>query len=179
MQPVAWSRVQRRLHWWTAFLVGMGFVLGWVMVAVPLRALLTKFLLYQAHKTLGLLVLLLTLARLTVRLRRGRPVWDPAFPAWQRQAAAGMHLGLYALLLVVPALGYLTAATAPAQVPTLFLGIIPVPHLIGTDAAWFAVLRQVHRGLAILLVALAVAHALAAVVNHVRGHSTLVRMWRG
>ena len=90
-----------------------------------------------------------------------------------------MHAALYGLLLVVPALGYLTAATAPAQVPTLFLGVIPVPHLVGTDLAWFAVLRQVHRALAILLVALATAHALAALANHLRGHRGLVAMWRG
>jgi cytochrome b561 len=179
MPPAQWSSAQRRLHWWTASLVGLGFVLGWVMVAVPLRVLLTKFLLYQAHKTLGLLVLMLTLARLPVRLRRGRPAWDAALPAWQRRAAARMHLALYGLLLVVPALGYLTAATAPAQVPTLFLGVIPVPHLVGTDLAWFAVLRQVHRALAILLVALATAHALAALANHLRGHRGLVAMWRG
>ena len=184
MPPPAWSTAQRRLHWWTASLVGLGFGLGWVMVAVPLRALLAKFLLYQAHKTLGLLVLLLTLARLAVRLRRGRPAWDldlPAWdlPPWQRRAAGWMHLTLYGLLLVVPALGYVTAATAPAQVPTLFLGVIAVPHLVGPDPAWFAVLRQVHRALAILLVALALAHALAALLNHKRGHRGLAAMWHG
>jgi cytochrome b561 len=179
MPPAGWSAAQRRLHWWTAALVALGFALGWVMVAVPLRALLAKFLLYQAHKTFGLLVLGLTLARLAVRLRRGRPAWDAALPAWQLRAAAWMHAALYVLLLAVPALGYLTAATAPAQVPTLFLGVIPVPHLVGTDPAWFAVLRQVHRALAILLVALAAAHALAALANHRRGHRGLVAMWRG
>lgn len=177
--PSGWSIAQRRLHWWTAALVGLGFVLGWVMVAVPLRALLAKFLLYQAHKTLGLLVLILTLARLPLRLRRGRPAWEPALPGWQRRAAAAMHLALYGLLLVVPLLGYLTAATAPAQVPTLFLGVIPVPHLVGTDPAWFALLRQVHRALAILLAALASAHALAALANHRRGQHGLAAMWRG
>jgi cytochrome b561 len=179
MSPAGWSAGQRRLHWWTASLVCLGFVLGWVMVAVPLRALLTKFLLYQAHKTLGLLVLLLTLMRLLVRLRRGRPAWDATLPAWQRRAAVLMHLALYGLLLIVPALGYFTAATAPAQIPTLFLGVIPVPHLVGTDPTWFVALRQVHRALAILLVALAGAHAMAAAVNHLRGHRGLVAMWRG
>jgi cytochrome b561 len=177
MRAAGWSRAQRRLHWWIAVLVALGFVLGWVMVAVPLRALLEKFLLYQAHKTLGLLVLGLTLARLGVRLRRGRPAWEAALPAWQRRAAAAMHLALYGLLLVVPVLGYFTAATAPAQVPTLFLGVIPVPHLVGADPAWFAVLRPVHRALAILLVGLATAHALVAVANHRRGYRTLTAMW--
>jgi cytochrome b561 len=177
--PGLWSRAQRRLHWWTAALVGLGFILGWLMVAVPLRALLAKFLLYQMHKTLGLLVLLLTLVRLTVRLRRGRPAWDAGLPAWQYRAAGWMHLALFGLLLVVPVLGYLTAATAPAQVPTLFLGVLPVPHLLGADPARFAALRQVHRALAILLVVLAGAHALAALANHLRGHRGLVAMWRG
>jgi hypothetical protein len=41
------------------------------------------------------------------------------------------------------------------------------------------VLRQVHLGLAILLVLLAVGHALMAVHHHRAGHRTLVRMWHG
>jgi cytochrome b561 len=76
-------------------------------------------------------------------------------------------------------MGYLTAATAPAQVPTLFLGVIPVPHVVSTNADAFAVLRQLHRALAVTLIALASAHALAAVHNHLQGRATLTRMWRG
>jgi cytochrome b561 len=182
MPPAAvsgWSRAQRRLHWGTPTLVVLGFALAWVMVAVPLRALLVKFLLYQAHKTVGLLVLGLTLVRLALRLRRGRPAWGADLPAWQRRAAGCMHLALYALLLVVPMVGYFTAATAPARVPTLFLLLIPVPHLVDTSPAAFAALRAVHRALAILLVCLAGAHALAALINHLRGRRGLVAMWHG
>lgn len=179
MPPIGWSRAQRRLHWGTVLGVALAFVLAWVMVAVPLRALLVKFLLYQLHKTLGLLVLLATLVRLPVRLRQGRPAWDPTLPPWQRYVAGRVHLTLYALLLVVPVLGYFTAATAPAQVPTLFLGIIPVPHLVGTSTAAFAQLRPLHRALAILLVVLASGHALAAVLHHQLGRRTLVAMARG
>jgi cytochrome b561 len=68
---------------------------------------------------------------------------------------------------------------APARIPTLFLGVIPVPHLVGTDPAWFAILRQVHLALALLLVLLALGHALMAVRHHRTGDRTLVRMWRG
>lgn len=174
-----WSRPQRRLHWSTAVLVVLGFVVAWVMVALPLSQLLLKFLLYQLHKTIGLLVLGLTLVRLPIRLLRGRPAWEADLPAWQQHAAGRVHLVLYVLLLVVPVLGYLTAATAPAQVPTLFLGVINVPHVVGVDPAAFAWLRPLHRALAILLIVLATGHAAVAVLHHRRGRRVLIGMWRG
>ena len=177
--PSGWSRAQRSLHWWTAALVFTGFALGWLMVGVPLSQLLIKFLLYQLHKTIGLTVLALSVARLLVLARRGRPEWNPMLPDWQQKAAKAVHRGLYVLLLVVPALGYLIAATAPVQIPTLFLGVIPVPHLVGTNPQWFAFLRQIHRLMAILLATIGAGHAIAAVHNHLRGRSTLTGMWRG
>ena len=172
-----WSAAQRRLHWAVALLVALAFPLGWLMVAVPLDDLLAKFVLYQAHKTIGLTVLALLLVRLAVRARRGRPGWDD-LPLSQRRAAAAAHGLLLALLAAVPALGYLAAATAPAQVPTLFLGVLPVPHLLGASQEWFPPLRQAHRALAIALVGLAALHAGAAVRHHLNGRPTLRRMWR-
>jgi cytochrome b561 len=63
------------------------------------------------------------------------------------------------LLLVVPLLGYLTAAASPNQVPTLFLLLLRVPHAIGPDQTIFDVIRPVHRWLAIALIGLAIWHA--------------------
>jgi cytochrome b561 len=174
-----WSPGQRRLHWWSAALVLFAFSLGWLMVAVSTHQLLLKFLLYQLHKSAGLIVLVLVLVRLALRTLRGRPAWDADLPRWQLRAAASVHVLLYLLLAAVPVLGYLTAASAPAGVPTLFLGVIPVPNIIGTDAAWFAVLRPLHRAAAVTLVLLAAAHALAGVHNHWRGRTSLARMSRG
>jgi cytochrome b561 len=175
----AWTRVQRRLHWWSAALIALTIPVGFVMVATPTSQFLAKFLLYQSHKTIGIIVLLLAVIRLGLRTLSGRPAWDADLPDWQRRAAAAMHAGLYALLVITPVLGYLTAATAAARVPTLFLGLIPVPHVIGPDENWFAALRQAHRTAAILIAALASGHASAAIHNHLRGRSTLARMWRG
>ncbi len=178
-RPTEWSRAQRSLHWWTVALVVLAFAIAWLMVSVPLSQLLLKFTLYQLHKTLGITVLAFSLARLRLRWRRGRPEWERDLPAWQRRAARRVHLLLYVLLLVTPLLGYVTAATAPARVPTLFLGLIRVPHILSTDPFWFAILRSAHRWAAILLVLLACLHASAAVHNHFRGTSTLRRMWTG
>jgi len=145
------------------------------MVGAPLSALLLKFLLYQLHKTIGLTVLALTTARLVLRAIHRRPAWAERLPDWQRRAASVVHAVLYGLLLVTPVLGYLTAATAPA----LFLLVLSVPHVVGPDPTWFAVLRPVHRGCAVALVGLALGHAMAAVHHHMHGRSVLVGMWRG
>ena len=175
----AFSSAQRRLHWWSAALVAAGFALGFVMVAVPLRDLLSKFLLFQAHKTVGLTVLGLAVWRLGLRARRGRPAPDPGLAAWERQAAALGQGVLDALLLAVPVLGYLTACAAPSGIPTLFLFVIPIPAAIGPSPALYAVLRVVHRLAAFALVGLAVGHGLAALRHHRRGLAVLGRMWRG
>jgi len=174
-----WTLAQRRLHWWTACLVVIAFPLGWIMVGVSLDQLFLKFALYQLHKTIGILVFVLVLARLVIRSRRGRPAWDRGLFPWQRRAAETMHALLYVLLVVVPLLGYLTAATAPARIPTLFLGVLPIPHLLAADAFWFDILRQTHRALAVLLVSLAFGHAVAAIANHMNGHPGLMAMWSG
>jgi cytochrome b561 len=178
-RPASWSRAQRILHWTIAALVLLAAPMGVYMVALPFRQLLLKFLLYQLHKTIGIAAFLLALGLLALHWRRGRPAWDEGMPDWQRRAASAVHVGLFGLLVVTPFLGYLTAATAPARIPTLFLGVIPVPHVVGTNPAWFAVLRQVHLGLAVLLIVLACGHAVMALHHHRRGHRTLVRMWRG
>jgi cytochrome b561 len=176
--PAEWSRTQRWLHWATAALVLGGFALAFVMVGLPLRQLLLKFTLYQVHKSIGLVVLLLVLARLSLRATCGRPAPEPV-PRWQARAAALGHAALYLLLLTVPVLGYCVASTATLRVPTRFLGLIPLPDPIGPDPALFAVLRPLHRGLAIALVALAAGHAAMAVCHHLRGGTVLRRMWSG
>ncbi|MBW6399470.1 cytochrome b/b6 domain-containing protein [Roseomonas sp. HJA6] len=171
--PDGWSRAQRWLHWTVAALVFTGFVVGLVMVALPLTQLLAKIIAYQVHKTIGLLVPPLVLWRLILRARRGRPAEDDGIPVWQRRAAGAGHAALYALLMVVPVLGYVTASTAPGQIPTTLFLLIPVPHLLPPDAAAYEALRAVHRTLAWTLVILALGHGGMAIVHHWRGRPTL------
>jgi cytochrome b561 len=167
------------IHWTIAALVGLGFGIGLYMVGLPFRRLLEKFLLYQLHKTIGITVLMLAGTQIVLHWRRGRPVRDRDLPRWQSRAASTVHVLLFALLIVTPFLGYLTAATAPARVPTLFLGVIPIPHVVGTSRYWFAILRRVHLALALSLVSLACGHALMALDHHRKGRRTLIAMWRG
>lgn len=149
------------------------------MVALPFERLLLKFLLYQLHKTIGLTVFALAVVQIILHRSRGRPAWESELPTWQPRAARAIHLALFTLLIVTPVLGYLTAATAPAHIPTLFLGVLPVPHIVGVSRFWFGILRLVHLALAMLILALAALHAAAAINHHRQGRRVLARMWRG
>lgn len=171
-----WSAAQRGLHWAVALLVALAFAIGLVMVALPLTQLLAKILAYQAHKTIGLLVPPLVLWRLWLRARRGRPPDDAGLPAWQHRAAALGHAALYALLIVVPVLGYLSASTAPGQIETVMFLLVPIPHVLEPDEATYEAARALHQLLAWTLVVLAAGHAAVAVVHHRRGRPVLARM---
>jgi cytochrome b561 len=171
-----WSPAQRRLHWAVAALVVCAFAIGLVMVALPLTQLLAKIMAYQAHKTIGLLVPPLVVWRLVLRARRGRPAEDPTLPAWQHRAASFGHAALYALLIVVPVLGYLSASTAPGQIETVMFLLIPIPHVLEPDEATYEALRATHQVLAWSLVTLAAGHAAIAVAHHRRGYRVLARM---
>ena len=177
-RPRSWSLAQRLLHWGIAGLVLTAAPLAVAMVAVPFTQLLLKFVLYQAHKSIGLVVLALALCQLALHWRRGRPPPDGDLPPWQRRAAGAVHAVLFALLLAVPALGYLSAAAAPVRIPTIVFGLVPVPHVIGPDPAAFAVLRRVHLALALLLLTLVAGHAAMALRHHIHGRDTLRQMLR-
>ncbi|MDE2007894.1 MAG: cytochrome b/b6 domain-containing protein, partial [Rhodospirillales bacterium] len=142
MAAESWSRTQRRLHWVAAGLIAAAFPLGFVMAAVPLRDLLAKFLLYDLHKSIGLLVAVFAAWRLGLRARRGRPATN--LPAGEARRAALGQAALYLLMLAVPVLGYLTACAAPGGIPTFFLLVVPVPALLAPDPALYAWLRPAH-----------------------------------
>jgi cytochrome b561 len=174
----AWSAAQRRLHWAMAALVFVNFLLALVMVALPLSALLAKILTYQLHKSLGLLLIPLWAWRLWLLWRQSRPA-PVTLPGWQQGAARFGQAMLYALLIAVPVLGFLSAAAAPIAVETVFFLILPIPHPFAPDQALYDVLRPLHQGAAWALVVLALGHGAMAIHHHRRGLPVLRLMWRG
>jgi cytochrome b561 len=174
----AWSVAQRRVHWAMAGLVFFNFLLALVMVALPLSALLAKILTYQLHKSLGLLLIPLWAWRLWLLWRQGRPA-PVTLPAWQQRAARFGQAMLYALLIAVPVLGFLSAAAAPIGVETVFFLILPIPHPFAPDQALYDVLRPLHQVAAWALVVLALGHGAMAIHHHRQGLPILRLMWRG
>ncbi|WP_022684413.1 cytochrome b/b6 domain-containing protein, partial [Sphingobium bisphenolivorans] len=118
-----YSRIAIFLHWTIAALLAFQISVGWALDELGARG----FALFQLHKSIGMSILLLTIARIVVRYARPRP--SAAEGGWQGALAKAVHGGLYLFMLGAPLTGWALVSTAKVKVPTLIFGLIPLPHL--------------------------------------------------
>jgi cytochrome b561 len=160
------------LHWVTAALVVANLLLGLSMVALPISP--RKLHWYLFHKSIGITIFLLTSLRIAWRAVRPHPAPVP-MPPWQRHAARASHALLYLLLFVIPLSGWLYSSATGVQV--VYLGVLPLPDLVGKDKALGDALRIVHVSLNACLFAVVVVHVAAAIKHHfIDRDAALVRM---
>lgn len=159
------------LHWLETLLVLWLLWLGWTMVDLPKGA--ERSAAYGLHKSLGLLVLLATLLRLTWRARHPAP--PPSDRRFARLAGV-VHAGLYAFLLLAPLAGYLASAHTTFAVK--FFGI-ELPRLFAPDEALNALFKLAHKAMVWGGAALIGLHVAAAVKHGLRRDGSLQRMLPG
>ncbi|MFN0025068.1 MAG: cytochrome b [Parvularculaceae bacterium] len=127
----SYTSVAIALHWLIALLAIGQIAGGLYMEGLPESADAERVALFQLHKSFGITILLLTLARLAWRLTHPAPPLPAAMPGWQKTAARGLHAGFYALLIGVPLGGWAVVSASPfaASVKTYLFGVVPWPHL--------------------------------------------------
>lgn len=173
MQPTAYSPAQKLLHWAVALIIVEQVIVAIAMTNVGQGPLQNQ--LYEWHKSFGLVVLALVLARLLVRLSRGAPVPEATIPAWQRRAARASHAALYLLILIVPLLGW--AGTSACCAPVNLFWWLPLTLPISGGMPVGEAILKVHAAASFALVALVGLHVAAALHHHVvRRDGTLRRM---
>lgn len=170
-----WGVAAIVLHWAVAGLIFSAIAVG--LTATRLTTDLSeRFELTQTHKSLGLTVLLLGLARLLWRSVDRRPEWIGDSPRLHR-AAQLVHGLLLLLCLALPFTGWLMASASPLRLPTIWFGLFTVPALIGPDAGTEKLLRAIHVFLAWFLIGLVALHVAAALKHHLFDRDdTLKRM---
>lgn len=164
--PSRYSTVAIILHWLIAAAIVFQIVLAWRMDGKTPEG----FALIQLHKSVGITVLLLSLARLAWRLTHRPPALPAGMAAWEKLLAHVAHVGLYVIMIGMPITGWIMVSTSRFQVPTVLYGAIPWPHVPGlghlaepAKSAWNAVGHNGHEILAwgaYILIALHVAGAL-------------------
>jgi cytochrome b561 len=152
------------LHWTIAALIivqlWLGFTFHRFLPPGPERMEI-----FTWHKTVGALILLLTLIRLAVRLMNPPPPYPVDLPRWERLAAVWNHRAFYFLLIVIPLTG-LIAVSGKTDGPTTSLaGGFPLPVVPGISEDGGELSGDLHMWLVYATILLVVLHVSAALRN--------------
>ena len=148
-------------HWLLALAIVGALGVGLYMTSLPMS--MTRLKLYNWHKWAGVVILLLSAARLLWRLRHPAPAAAPG-PAWQQRVAHACHVGLYVLFFAVPLAGW--AYSSAAGFPIVLFGVLPLPDFVSANKELAEAIKPLHKILAFTLAALVLAHVAAALKDH-------------
>ena len=157
--PDRYTRTAVVLHWLIGIaLIGeiaFGFLLREIPRGTPARGPWTNL-----HKSTGIVLGLLILARIVWRMAHRPPALPSAVPPWQSTAARVNHAAMYACMIAIPLAGYLASNFSKHGVK--FFSTVVLPPW-GPDIPWlYALLNGVHDVAAYVLTVLIVLHVLAA-----------------
>jgi cytochrome b561 len=170
--PQRYTTVAIVLHWLIAAAVAFQVYWGWTMQSLPKGAGTVRVDAFNLHKSVGIAVLLLMVARLVWRLTHRPPALPASVPEWQHRAAALNHGLLYVLAIAQPLTGLL--GSAYSGFPIRFFGI-RLPSLVQKSEAAKELLSELHLWLSWLLVALIALHVAAALKHALVDRDGLLR----
>lgn len=102
--------ITKTFHWVMALLVILMLMLGLYMTDVTEMA--TKLMLYNRHKSLGVLVLLLAMGRIGWHLYSRRPDFVASLKSYEKAGAHVLHMLLYVCMVGMPLSGWLMSSAA-------------------------------------------------------------------
>jgi cytochrome b561 len=148
---------------WLVVLVFIGIYIAVNLIDVFPKGSDSRQLAKNLHFSLGLLVFGLFWLRVVFRLLGNTPAIVPAPPIWQEKLAKLGHLALYAIMVLMPLLGW--AALSASGKPIPFFGL-ELPALLAPDKELGRSIMNLHElggNLAYFLIG---GHALAALYHH-------------
>ena len=149
------------LHWLIAALLLWQILIGGTLDGLP-RGSPDRPQVFGLHFSLGVSILVLSLARLGWRLANPPPPLPAGMPRWQKWAAHATHIGFYVFLIGMPLTGWAAASGSPRPLPEVF-GLIPWFRLPGVEAAPRGMFGFLHTGVLLKLFwALLALHVLGA-----------------
>lgn len=157
-----YSTVSLTLHWVIAALVVAQVLLIMAHDATD-GSISREFV--NIHKSVGLSILVLTLARIGWRIANPAIPLPDAMPRWQKLAARATHVLFYAVLIALPLLGW--AASSAGGRDILWFGLFEWPLLpIGGGRETAGQLMDLHEAAAKALYVLIALHVLGALKHH-------------
>lgn len=155
-----YGAVAQLLHWLVVLGFAVQFALAYYMDGLANSPF--KVEMYNLHKSIGVTILAIAVARLVWRWRNPVPELPAGRPRWEHLASRASHIGLYALLFAQPVSGLIQVLYS--KFPSLIWGW-KLPR-IAQDAAMADAFGAIHYYLQWAIVALVVVHAGAALRHH-------------
>lgn len=165
--------VAKSLHWIMAVLIIAAWIVGYYAADLPNNTP-SKPTLYGLHKSVGMLVLMLVVVRLTWRLYNVVPRFE-VLDRVMMTAARTVHYLLYVFMFVQPLSGW-AMSSAAGHTPTFF-GLFTFPSLVAQNPLEVQKYVAIHNASAMILLTLFIMHVSAALFHHfVLKDRTLRRM---
>jgi cytochrome b561 len=169
----AYTITARILHWVTALVI---------LLMIPLGAIIgndwggpLQDWCYALHESLGTLLIPVMIGRLVYRLANPPLPLPGDIPALQQFAAHATHVGLYALLLAQPLVGWIAKSAYGA--PIVVLGLFTLPPIAPENRPLSDQLFLVHGAMGFTITGLVAAHIGAALYHHlIRKDRVLMRV---
>jgi cytochrome b561 len=162
MQIQTYTRTAIVLHWLIAACVFCQITLGLWMIGIPKSPPGQRAWWFNVHKSIGITLGVLILARLLWRLAHRAPPLPSTMAQWERIAAKASHGLLYVCMVTMPVTGYLGSSFT--KYPILYFGM-RLPHW-GWDAPVLKELcSQIHLTTVVVFITLIAIH-IAAALKH-------------
>lgn len=161
------------LHWFILLLILPQVILAFYANMEPVG--LTKFILLSRHKTLGILILMVTLLRIVWRFVSPPPAFPESMSSVEQTVARLTHVSIYLILIALPVVGWFLSSAANISIN--FFDLFILPDLIEPNKSAVEPLKRLHLTLAIGFALLLFAHISAALWHHfARKDAVLQRM---
>ena len=171
-----YSGTAKTLHWLVVLLLIAQFIFAWIMPDIRRDTPVTTLI--SLHFTFGIIILAVAIVRLGFRLIQGEPEPVATLQTWERRVSSITYWLLYALLFVVPILGWINSSYR--GMPIVMFGL-ELPQLVAKGAAGWGWTGDVHGLLSnYVMLALVALHVAAALFHYfVRKDGVFQRMLPG
>ncbi len=174
----AFSKV---MHWLMAGIILPLIMVGIYMADLPMVTDAEKqfaLMLYGAHKSFGVVMLLLVAIRLVWMTLNSTPPLPAVFDEIERKLVEGLKRLLYLMMIIMPVSGYLMSSAHGH--PIELFGLFKLPALIGKNESVFGFLHGMHMIIGWLMLMAVMAHVAGALKHRfletVSGKDILQRM---
>ncbi len=154
----SYGSIAKFLHWLIALLVVVMLIVGYFMDDWGISSI------KNIHKLVGLLILLLVVARIVWVLNNDRPLLPSTIGKFERILSRIVQGLLYISLIAMPLSGW-AMVTAFGHFPHIGAWYIPMPG-IPIDVNLAYVFADVHATTAVIIISLVSLHVLGALKHH-------------